>query len=116
MQSAALQVLLTKTKALTFDLDLSNVSEETKKAVSRKGGGFSIQIDSWNRAAASFSNAVDNYTTAPMGQGQVSGLALHYTSRHCRASVVLEDTARNMIGELACAGFGEPVKVSLSIR
>jgi hypothetical protein len=114
MQSAALQVLLTKTKALTFNLEPSNASEQTKKALSRLGGAFSIEIDDWDAATGSFSKGVDNYTTG--GQGQVSGLSLHYTSRHCRASVVLDDTARNMIGELACVGFAEPVKASLAIR
>jgi len=114
MQSAALKVLLTKTKALTFELEPSNASERTQGALARLGGGFSIEIDSWDAATASFSRAVDNYTTG--GQGQVNGLSLQYTSRHCSASVVLDQTARNMVGELACASFAEPVKAKLAIR
>jgi hypothetical protein len=118
MQSVALQALLTKTKSLTFHLELSDqLSEETLETVGKfGGGGFSILIESWDIGTASFSGAADTYTGNASGQGQVTGLSLNYSSEECRTSVVMNDTARNMLGELSCYRFGEPVKVSLLIR
>jgi hypothetical protein len=117
MQSAALQALLTRTKALTFKLEPSNeTSEKTKNTMAKHGGLFSIEIDSWDVGTASFVEAGDPYSGSSSGRGQVSGLSLHYDAKHCRASVVLDDSGRKMLGELACTGFTEPVPVSLSIR
>ena len=118
MQSVALQSVLTKTKALTFRLELADqLSEETTETIAKfGGGGFSIFIESWDVGSASFSGAADTYTGNASGQGQVTGLSLNYSSEDCRTSVVLDDTARNMLGELSCYRFGEPVQVSLSIR
>jgi hypothetical protein len=62
MQLAALRVLLTNTKALTFQLKLSeDNSERTRQSVASHGGGFSIQIDGWDTETASFSKAGDTY-------------------------------------------------------
>jgi hypothetical protein len=118
MQAAALQALLTKTKALNFRLDMTGqLSEETMETVAKfGGGGFSILIESWDAGTASFSGAADTYSSDATGQGQVTGLSLNYSSEECRTSVVLDGTARNMLGELSCYRFGEPVRVSLSIR
>jgi hypothetical protein len=118
MQSVALRALLTKTKALTFRLDLTEqLSEETLETVSKfGGGGYSILIESWDVGTASFSGAADTYSSQTSGQGQVTGLALNYSSEECRTSLVLDEPAKNMLGELSCYRFGEPVKVSLSIR
>jgi hypothetical protein len=117
MQAIALQALLTKAKALTFDLEPSSeTSERTLKTISKHGGGFSIEIDQWDPATASFVEAGDPYSGSTTGQGQLSGLSLHYDAKHCRAFAVLDETARNMLGELSCTGFGEPVKVKLAVR
>jgi hypothetical protein len=80
IQSVALQVLLTNTKALTFYLDPSNASEQTKKALSRLGGGFSIKIDSWDAATASFSKTIDNYTTGGTRTSQWAVPPLYFST------------------------------------
>jgi hypothetical protein len=117
MQSAALQALLTKTKTLTFNLEPSSeIAERTRNAISKHGGGFAIKIDNWDLKTTSFVEADDTYSGSSSGQGQVSGLSFHYDAKHCRTSVVLDETARKMLGELACTGFTEPVKASLAIR
>jgi hypothetical protein len=73
MQSAALRVLLTTTKALTFQLKLSDDnSERTRQSVASHGGGSSIQIDGWDTETASFSKAGDTYVGASSGRGQVN--------------------------------------------
>jgi hypothetical protein len=67
-QLAALRVLLTNTKALTFQLKLSDDnSERTRQSVASHGGGFSIQIDDWDTETASFSKAGDTYVGALSG-------------------------------------------------
>jgi len=117
MRSAALQATLTKTKALTFNLEPSSeASERTRETMSRYGGGFAIKINSWDVATASFTKGGDTYSGFGSGRGQVSGSSLLYDANNCRVSVVLEETGRKMLGELARIGFSEPVKVSLSIR
>jgi hypothetical protein len=117
MQLAALRVLLTNTKALTFQLKLSDDnSERTRQSVASHGGGFSIQIDDWDTETASFSKAGDTYVGASSGRGQVNGRSFHYKSRMCRVFAVLEETGGTMRGELSCSGFAEPVNVSLAIR
>jgi hypothetical protein len=117
MQAVALQALLTKAKTLTFDLEPSSeTSERTLKTISKHGGGFSIEIGQWDPATASFVEAGDPYSGSTTGQGQLSGRSLHYDAKHCRAFAVLDETARTMLGELSCTGFGEPVKVKLPVR
>ncbi len=117
LQSAALQALLTKTKALNFRLEPSKeLSEQTKQTIANHGGGFAIDIDRWDARTASFVQVDDTYKESGSGQGQLSGLSLHYTSYHCSLSVVLDETARNMLGELTCTGFTESVKVALPLR
>jgi hypothetical protein len=117
MQSAALHVLLTRTKALSFDIDFSgNYSEETQSIISGTGGGgFAIDIDAWDTTMGTFSGG-NNYGVNQHGTGQVSGLTLHYSSRSCRTSVSLDDSTKKMVGQLSCDNFKEPVRVSLSIR
>ena len=118
MQSVALQSVLTKTKALTFRLELADqLSEETMETIAKfGGGGFRSSLRAGTLEQPPFPERLITYTGNSSGQGQVTGLSLNYVPRIVEPPLCWTILPETCLENCHVTRFEEPVQVSLSIR